>query len=267
MNGHFLSGTRKFNHHWQSGGGGNFAPLTPWYPVWAIEAGIKYSVVLQLDTTIGSYIEFPAVYKMPPPLFGDSEKPIIGIMSPRSENEGFPPACRLGIRKTDKPFSKVIITIKEKKNNTGIDWYIGENFECIYSESPYTHREDDLKATSITASSKATWYTDSPMPVKSGKLSTLGCIQQNVYRLKDGVEITFENTEGKWRLFELENFECYYVWDPYITSDKEQYESDEAAKFAKKYNDAMNFKYGEITKINEKILNNLWRWQVSIKAV
>ena len=261
MNGHFLSGTRKFNHHWQSGGGGNFAPLTPWYPVMAIEAGIGYSVVLQSFT-----IEFPVVYKMPPPFGAGESDPIIGIMSPLAEGEN-PTKCRLGIRKTDKPFSKVIITIKEKKNNTGVDWYIGENFECIYRERPYTESEDNLKAASITASSKATWYTDSPLPVKAGKLSTLGCIQQNVYRLKDGVEITFENTEGKWRLFELENFECYYVWDPYITLDKEQYESDEAAKLAKKYNDAMNFKYGEITKINEKILNNLWRWQVSIKAV
>ena len=264
MNGHFLSGTRKFNHHWQSGGGGNFAPLTPWYAVAAISAGIRYSVVLQ-PRIIGSTIEFPVVYKMPPTLLPELKCPIIGIMSPLAEGE-VPTECRLGIRKTDKPFSKVIITIKEKKNNTGVDWYIGENFECIYREKPYIWTEDDLKAASITASSKATWYTDSPMPDKAGKLSTLGCIQQNVYRLKDGVEITFENTEGKWRLFELENFECYYVWDPYIKLDKEQYESDEAAKFAKKYSDAMNFKYGETTKINEKILNNLWRWQVSIKA-
>ena len=255
MNGHFLSGTRKFNHHWQSGGGGNFAPLTPWYITPAISTGIRYSVVLS-----GFSIEFPVVYKMPPSS-DVQEYPIIGIMS-RSGNENFPPACRLGIRKTDKPFSKVIITIKEKKNNTGIDWYIGEKFQCIYREDKTdTEGEDDLKAASITASSKATWYTDSPAPIKAGKLSTLGCIQQNVYRLKDGVEITFENTEGKWKLFELENFECYYVWDPYIEPDKEQYESDEAAKFAKKYNDAI--KDGVF---NKKILNSLWRWQVSIKA-
>lgn len=260
MNGHFLSGTRKFNHHWQSGGGGNFAPLLPWYITPAISTGIGYSVVLQ-QKIIGSYIEFPAVYKMPPPFGAGAEYPIIGIASPLAEGEN-PTACRLGIRKTDKPFSKVIITIKEKKNNTGIDWYIGENFECIYRESPYTESEDDLKAASITASKRATWYTDSPLPVKVGKLSTLGCIEQNVYRLKDGVEITFENAEGKWRLFELENFECYYVWDPYITSDKVQYESEEAAKFAKKYDDAI--KDGVF---NKKILNNLWRWQVSIKAV
>ena len=256
MNGHFLSGTRKFNHHWQSGGGGNFAPLLPWYIVPAISGGIRYSVVLS-----GFSIEFPVVYKMPPSS-DVQEYPIIGIMS-RSGNENFPPKCRLGIRQTDKAFSKVIITIKEKKNNTGIDWYIGENFECIYREDGTdTEGEDDLKATSITASSKATWYTDSPMPDKAGKLSTLGCIQQNVYRLKDGVEITFENTSGKWRLFELENFECYYVWDPYIKLDKEQYESDEAAEFAKKYGDAT--KDGVF---NKKILNSLWRWQVSIKAV
>lgn len=259
MNGHFLSGTRKFNHHWQSGGGGNFAPLTPWYITPAISTGIRYSVVLQ--SYVSSTIEFPVVYKMPPPFGANLECPIIGIMSPLAEGEN-PTACRLGIRKTDKPFSKVIITIKEKKNNTGIDWYIGENFECIYRESPYTESEDNLKAASITASKRATWYTDSPLPVKAGKLSTLGCIEQNVYRLKDGVEITFENTEGKWRLFELENFECYYVWDPYITLDKEQYESDEAAKFAEKYGSAI-----QNGVFNKKILNNLWRWQVSIKAV
>ena len=167
MNGHFLSGTRKFNHHWQSGGGGNFAPLTPWYTTFAIETGIRYSVVLQ-QKIIGSYIEFPAVYEMPAPFLGPEIKyPIIGIMSPRSENEDFPPKCRLGIRKTDKPFSKVIITIKEKKNNTGIDWYIGENFECIYSESPYTHREDDLKATSITASTKIAPIVNNTFFIKS----------------------------------------------------------------------------------------------------
>lgn len=261
MNGHFLSGTRKFNHHWQSGGGGNFAPLTPWYATPAIFTGIRYSVVLQSFT-----IEFPVVYRMPPTLLPELDCPIIGIMSPLAEGEN-PTECRLGIRKTDKPFSKVIITIKEKKNNTGIDWYIGENFEYIYRESPYRESEDRLKAASITASSKATWYTDSPLPVKAGKLSTLGCIQQNVYRLKDGVEITFENTEGKWRLFELENFECYYVWDPYIKLDTEQYESDEAAKFAEKYNSAIvrDEETNALT-FNKKILNNLWRWQVSIKA-
>ena len=254
MNGHFLSGTRKFNHHWQSGGG-NFAPLSPWYPVLAISVGIRYSVVLS-----GFFIEFPVVYKMPAPA-SMQEYPIIGIMS-RSGNINPPTECRLGIRKTDKAFSKVIITIKEKKNNTGVDWYIGENFECIYREyETDTEGEDRLKAANITASNRATWYTESPIQDKAGKLSTLGCIQQNVYKLKDGVEITFENTSGKWKLFELENFECYYVWDPYIKLDTEQYESDEAAKFAKKYGSAIQDGI-----FNTAILNNMWRWQVSIKA-
>lgn len=255
MNGHFVSGARKFNHHWQSGGGGNFAPLSPWYPVMAITCGIRYSVVLS-----GFFIDFPVVYKMPAPSIPQSY-PIIGIMA-RSGNVNPPAKCRLGIRQTDKPFSKVIITIKETKNKTGVDWYIGENFYCVWREDgTYTESDDNLKAASITASNRATWYSESPIPDKAGNLSTLGCIQQSVYKLKDGVEITFENTNGKWKLFELENFECYYVWDPYIASDIQQYESDKAAAFARKYGDAI-----QDLKFNTAILNNLWRWKVSIKA-
>ena len=254
MNGYFSSGVRKFNHHWQSGRG-NFAPLSPWYPVMAITGGIRYSVVLS-----GFFIDFPVVYKMPAP--GSTQNyPIIGIMT-RSGNVNPPAKCRLGIRQTDKPFSKVIITIKEKKNRTGVDWYIGENFYCVWREDGTDAEGDDnLKAASIAASKKTTWYSESPIPDKAGNLSTLGCIQQSVYKLKDGIEITFENTSGKWKLFELENFECYYVWDPYISSDKEQYESEEAAAFAKIYSDAT-----QDGVFNTAILNNMWRWQVSIKA-
>lgn len=255
MNGHALSGSRKLNHHWQSGAGGNFAPLSPWYSVQAINIGIGYSVKLS-DLTI----DFPVVYRMPGE-YSAQDTPIIGIVSPLEEDEEPPTECKLRIRKTDKAFSKVIVTIKEKRNKTGIDWYIGRNFECIYREDGYLSEDSGELKADITGT-KATWYSESPRPITGGKLSTLGCAQQDVYKLKDGVQITFTNTSGKWKLFELEDFECYYVWDPEITSTQKSYNSSEADKFIKVYNDATK---GGV--FNTKVLNNLWRWQVFIKAV
>lgn len=255
MNGHALSGSRKLNKHWQSGGGGNFKPLTPWYAVQAINAGIGYSVV-----TSTLFINFPVVYRMPGAA-SVQEEPIIGVarVMDEDEDETEPEECHLGIKRTAGAFSKVTVTIKEKRNNTGIDWYIGKTFNVMYKGDGSIYEYVEKLEAEITGT-PGTWYKETANTSR-GLLSTLGCTTQEVYRMKDGVQIVFNNTSGKWAYFLLENFELYYIWDPEITADKTQYNSPEAEKFITIYNNAVN---GGV--FNSKVLNNLLQWQISIKA-
>lgn len=263
MNGQALSGSRKLNKHWQSGGGGNFAPLNVWYIVGGINAGIGYSVVR--SSWLLPELEFPVVYHMPAPYVPSDVNPIIGITSwKEGDIEDANPALyykpRLGFRHVLKPFSKVTVTIKERRNKTGIDWYISPVFEIMHQKGITKTSEDNF--TAEAQGTKGTWYKDTYTAVM-GQLSGIpGLNKQDVYRLKDGVIFTFSADSGTtWDTFTLINFNCYYIWDPVITADKKQYNSPEAEEFIKTYNAAMAG-----GAFNAKILRNLWQWDIKIKA-